>query len=163
MEWKIKPHAECCCKTGRPFVEGEIFYTLLKFEKGEPVRYDLCTEAWNQEIQSGEPGASFWRCVFKPDPPEQKDPLPKKDAEAQLRSLLDQTQPLDSSKARLASLLALLLERRKILRLKARETEGDQPLLIYERAETHEAFIVPDVELKLDEAEALWADLQAAN
>lgn len=157
LEWKIKPRAEQCCKTGHPFANGEVFYTLLNFEGGNLVRLDFCTQAW-EEIKAEQNPASFWKCIFKPALTKSKEEVPKKDAESQLRHLLEEPQPLNATQAKLCHLLALLLERKKVLRLKEKRSEGEDRILVYEHNETHEAFIVPDVELKLEEAEALQAD-----
>ncbi len=45
-EWSIQGRAHQCASTGRPFVEGEQFYTLLFDEQTGYRREDLSEEAF---------------------------------------------------------------------------------------------------------------------
>ena len=59
----------------------------------------------------------------------------------------------NASNANACYVLAVMLERKRVLKqIKADQTE-DRPVLIYEHAKTGDVFIVPDVRLRLDEIE----------
>ena len=49
--------------------------------------------------------------------------------------------------------LAVMLERKRILKQIRVEQTGDRPVLIYEHTKTGDVLIVPDVKLRLDEIE----------
>ncbi|MFZ5807103.1 MAG: hypothetical protein ACOY3I_07850 [Verrucomicrobiota bacterium] len=155
MEWNIKERAEQCAVTNKPFEEGEIFYTILFQEAGKLVRQDLCSSAWEQR-KTDQPPVSFWRSAFKPTPIE-PEPIEHNSAEAELRRLLLEN---SHNNEKLPYLLALLLERKKIFHERERATLNDKKVVIYEHVETQETFVVPRVDIKLDEINALQQELK---
>jgi hypothetical protein len=82
-DWAIKHRGEVCKATGRPFVDGEYFYTLLFREADGYRREDLSEEAWSNRNQNIQP-FSFWKTRYEPLPPT-TEPLPKEDAEQLFR------------------------------------------------------------------------------
>ena len=148
-DWPIKHRADACARTQRAFEPGEQFYTLL-FREGEGFRReDLSEEAWAQRNENIRP-FSFWKTRYEPPPPAPPEPLGKETAEDILRRLLAEN---DASHANACYVLAVMLERKRVLKqIKADQTE-DRPVLIYEHAKTGDVFIVPDVRLRLDEIE----------
>jgi hypothetical protein len=55
--------------------------------------------------------------------------------------------------------LAVMLERKRVLKqIKTEETENGR-VLIYEHAKSGDVFIVPDVQLRLDELETLQSEV----
>jgi len=148
-DWPIKHRADVCARTQRPFAAGEQFYTLL-FREGEGFRReDLSEEAWSQRNENIRP-FSFWKMRYEPPPAAPAETLAKENAEDILRRLLAENDP---AHANACYVLAVMLERKRVLKqIKADQTE-DRPVLIYEHAKTGDVFIVPDVRLKLDEIE----------
>ena len=156
-DWPIKHRADACARTQRAFEPGEQFYTLL-FREGEGFRReDLSEEAWAQRNENIRP-FSFWKTRYEPPPPTLPEPLGKENAEDILRRLLARN---DASTANACYVLAVMLERKRVLKqIKADQTEG-RPVLIYEHAKTGDVFIVPDVHLRLDEIDHVQADVAA--
>jgi hypothetical protein len=148
-DWPIKHRADACARTQRPFEAGEQFYTLL-FREGDGFRReDLSEEAWSQRNENIRP-FSFWKTRYEPPPATPPETLAKENAEDILRRLLAETNP---AHANACYVLAVMLERKRVLKqIKADRTE-DRPVLIYEHAKTGDVFIVPDVRLRLDEIE----------
>ena len=148
-EWPIKHRADACARTQRPFEPGEQFYTLL-FREGEGFRReDLSEEAWQQRNENIRP-FSFWKSRYEPPPAAPPEPLAKESAEDLLRRLLAQNDPIN---ANACYVLAVMLERKRVLKqIKTEQTE-DRPVLVYEHAKTGDVFIVPEVRLRLDELE----------
>jgi hypothetical protein len=148
-EWPIKHRADACARTQRPFQPGEQFYTLL-FREGEGFRReDLSEEAWTQRNENIRP-FSFWKTKYEPPPPEPPEALAKESAEDLLRGLLARN---DAANANTCYVLAVMLERKRVLKqIKTDQTDG-RTVLIYEHAKTGDVFIVPDVRLRLDEIE----------
>ena len=67
-DWPIKQRSEICNATQRPFVPGEVFYTLLYREGDGFRREDLSEEAWRDRNENIQP-FSFWKTKFEPAPP----------------------------------------------------------------------------------------------
>ncbi len=148
-EWPIKHRADACARTGRPFQAGEQFYTLL-FREGDGFRReDLSEEAWAQRNENIRP-FSFWKTRYEPPPAAPSETLAKESAEELLRRLLAENDP---GNANACYVLAVMLERKRVLKPIRSEQGDDRPVLIYEHAKTGDVFIVPDVRLRLDELE----------
>jgi hypothetical protein len=147
-EWEIKSRARFCARTGKPFEEGECFYTLL-FRDGDGFRReDITEQAWNERNDNIQP-FSFWRSKYEAHQPPPSDPLRKEDAESLLRRLVSEANPA-SVNARY--ILALILERKRILRPIQSSDEG---LLVYEHAGSGESIVVPNPRLSLDQLSAV--------
>lgn len=148
-DWPIKHRADACARTGRPFQPGEQFYTLL-FREGEGFRReDLSEEAWAQRNENITP-FSFWKMRYEPPPPPAPEPLGKESAEDILRRLLATNDP---AHVNACYVLAVMLERKRVLKQIKTDKTDERPVLIYEHAKTGDVFIVPDVRLRLDEIE----------
>lgn len=148
-DWPIKHRADACARSGRAFRSGEQFYTLL-FREGEGYRReDLSEEAWTQRNENIRP-FSFWKTRYEPPPPGPPEALPKENAEEIFRRLLAQNDPAN---ANACYVLAVMLERKRVLKPIKTERTDDRPVLIYEHGKTGDVFIVPDVRLRLDEIE----------
>lgn len=148
-DWPIKHRADACARTHRAFEPGEQFYTLL-FREGDGFRReDLSEEAWTQRNENILP-FSFWKSRYEPPPAEPPETLAKENAEEILRRLLAENDP---AHVNACYVLAVMLERKRVLKqIKSEQSEG-RPVLIYEHAKSGDVFIVPDVHLRLDELE----------
>lgn len=148
-EWPIKHRADACARTGRPFQAGEQFYTLL-FREGDGFRReDLSEEAWAQRNENIRP-FSFWKTRYEPPPAAPPEALAKESAEELLRRLLAQNDPAN---ANACYVLAVMLERKRVLKQVKTEQAEDRPVLVYEHAKNGDVFMVPDARLRLDELE----------
>jgi hypothetical protein len=146
-DWPIKHRADACARTGRPFQPGEQFYTLL-FREGDGFRReDLSEEAWAQRNENIRP-FSFWKTRYEPPPAAPPETLAKESAEELLRRLLAQNDPAN---ANACYVLAVMLERKRVLKQVKSDRTDDRPVLIYEHAKNGDVFIVSDVQLRLDE------------
>ena len=154
-EWPIKHRADVCAVTKRPFVDGEQFYTLLFREGSGFRREDLSEEAWETRNENIRP-FSFWKTRYEPPPPAPPEPLAKESAEELLRRLLSENRQPNAS-----YVLAVMLERKRVLKqIKTENADGGR-VLIYEHAKSGDVFIVPDVQLRLDELEGVQAEVAA--
>ena len=157
QEWNIKSRSESCDATGRPFAEGEHFFTAL-FRDGEGFRrVDLCEEAWQARAAdlAAEPAFSSWRSKFEPPAPPAPEALPRNDAEGMLRQLSESSDPAHTNTR---YLLAVMLERKRVLRPQPSPEKG---ILLYEHASTGETFIVADPALSLADLAAVQEEVSA--
>lgn len=158
QDWNIKSRSEACDATGRPFEEGEIFYTALLQDKGGSFRrIDLSEEAWNARAgdPSAEPIFSSWRSKFEPPAPPPPEALRRDDAEGMLRQLMESQDPAHKNTR---YLLAVMLERKRILRPRAAEGKD---LLVYEHASTGETFLIADPHLSLADLVAVQEEVSS--
>lgn len=149
--WNIKSRAHECSRTGRPFEEGEKFYTAIYFDTdaGEFLRRDVAEAAWEEETAERKP-FSYWKSEYvKPDSGKPKLEMSSREsAEDLLRRFVEEDEP-HTEHARY--ILALMLERKKQLVPKeVKETELGKTI-IYEHRKSGEVFIIRDPELRLDE------------
>ncbi|MEY2492050.1 MAG: hypothetical protein QOH24_1001 [Verrucomicrobiota bacterium] len=153
-DWPIKQRSENCHATQRPFAPGEFFYTLL-YREGEGFRReDLSEEAWRNRNENIQP-FSFWRSKFEPDQPPAAEPLAKENAEELFRRLIVEPEP----PPHVCFVLAVMLERKRVLKqVRAEEVEG-RFLLIYEHAKNGDVFIVQDPHLRLDDLERVQVEV----
>ena len=145
-EWNIKSRSASCQATGIAFAEGDCFYTLLFHDDEGYQRLDLSESAW-QERKMDEAAAvpfSSWRSHYELPPPPEAETIPRDDAEGMLRHLMESKDP---SHLKTAYVLALMLERKKILRPLL---STDTSTLLYEHVATGETFIIPDPQLSLE-------------
>lgn len=150
QNWSIRSRAHECALTGRPFEDGETFHTAIHFDPKENgyVRRDVCAEAWPQE-QELHPHVAAWKTVYQKVIVETKPEIaPKESAQDLLQRFIEEGDP-KTEDARY--ILALMLERKRLLVQTAEKEVDGNKMLFYENKKTGEIFIVRDPELKLDE------------
>ncbi len=153
-DWPIKERSETCNATQRPFAAGEYFYTLL-FRDGEGYRReDLSEEAWRGRNENIQP-FSFWRTKYELTPSAPPEPLAQESAEELFRRLVVES----NSSAPSVFVLAVMLERKRVLKQVGVEENDGRRTLIYEHAKTGDAFIVPDPQLRLDDLDRVQTEV----
>ncbi|NNC88977.1 MAG: hypothetical protein HKN82_11015, partial [Akkermansiaceae bacterium] len=159
--WHLKARAHECATTGRPFAEDEPFYTALfpDPESSGYLRQDFSEDAWNNRADDAPRPFSFWRSIYKPPPHEEKpEEVVKDDPESLLRRMVEED---EAHTENVRYILAVMLERKKILL----ETDAQQTpsglLRIYEHRHTGEVFIVKDPQVPLAEVQPLQDEVQA--
>jgi hypothetical protein len=147
QEWNIQARALQCAATGRPFEKGERVFSALYWREGQYQRVDLCEPAWKERNENIEP-LSAWQIEFVPPAPPEPEPLKKDDAESLLRRLVAENAPATRN-ARY--ILALMLERKKVLRQIERQKQEGVSTLVYEHIPSSEVWLIEDPGLKLGE------------
>jgi hypothetical protein len=150
QSWSIRSRSHHCALSERPFVEGETFHTAIYFDTktGDYLRRDVGLDAWKQELSERKPIA-YWRTLYSPTITEQKPEVTSKEsAMALLQRFIEEGDP-STENARY--ILALMLERKRILSNTATKEVDGQRMLFYENKKTGEVFIVRDPELRLSE------------
>jgi len=146
MEMHLQPLATTCFVSGQPFVEGaRVASYLVRATTLEVVRYDVLEEHAGSFSSEGFV-ACRWVQAFKPHrADENPDRTLKLNAENLFLTLADPLNELNAESTRLVQFLALMLERKKLLRPKGRNGDGTRN--VYEHAKTKQLFEVPVGEL----------------
>jgi len=147
QEWNIQGRALNCAVTGRPFEKGERLFSALYWRDGQYQRVDLCAEAWKARNDNIEP-LSAWQTEFVPPPPQAPEAMKKDDAESLLRRMIAENSPATRN-ARY--ILALMLERKKMLRQVEKQRQEGGAVLVYEHLPSGEVWLIEDPALKLGE------------
>lgn len=160
QDWKIRSTEAKCVVSGEPFKDGEDFYTCI-FDDPESdgfIRRDYSVGAWQEVRPSLDPKPfSFWRSTYKaPVKVEEEKKIEDTSAEGMLRRFIEED---DSRTENARYILALMLERKKVLiPTDSKETET-RKLLFYEHEENGDVFIVADPGLKLAEIEVVQTEV----
>lgn len=156
-EWDIQSRADACTSCHRPFADKEAYHTLLSLDGTGYARRDLCGACYAGAPREG--NISYWQGVYKLPPPPPPEPIQKETAETLLRKLVESTDP---SHAAARYILAVMLERKRILKHRdtVREDDGHE-LLVYEHGRTGESFTLPDPHLRLDQLAQVQEEVAA--
>lgn len=156
QEWEIKSLGHACAATGEPFADGQtLVCCLIQTQEGYE-RRDYSLQGWDTARPANV--ISFWRTVYKAPPPPAPEPIRKETAESLLRQFMAKD---DFSRANAIYILALMLERKRILVEKDIHTREDGvKLRIYEHKKTGEIFAIPDPNLKLADLDRVQREVE---
>ena len=159
MELHLSPLASACFVTGTPFAEGDPVASFLvqNATSAEIVRCDVLASATAGFTAAGSVACS-WRQVFKPRPAGETSARQLKlTAENLFLTLADPaSEPLPENQ-RLVQFLALLLERKKILRPRGSSADGVRN--VFEHIRTRQLYEVPAGELSPEFFHSLQSQL----
>jgi hypothetical protein len=150
-EWKIQSRNHFCSHCNNPFQDKDSCFTVLSHFPAGFQRQDFCASCWQSSggpmVREKAGVVSYWQGAYEPPSAPPPDPLPKEDAESLLRRMIERNDVVEKE-ARY--ILAVMLERKKILRHRETQKTGDR-ILVYEHIGTGEIFAIPDPELRLDQ------------
>ncbi|MFC1498269.1 hypothetical protein ACFLS1_07360 [Verrucomicrobiota bacterium] len=156
QDWDIKPRGSACGKCEKPFEDNQLCFSCLIFNEEGYQRQDYC-EHCQEESEKESSLFSSWKGVFNAPPPKAEEPLKKETAESLLRKLIQEE---DKSKQNVIFILAVMLERKKILAERDTQTNDSGTMIrVYEHKKTGESFIVADPRLQLDELEQVQQEV----
>jgi hypothetical protein len=146
MEMNLQPRALTCLISGQPFREGDRVASLLvREEAGGIARFDAL-EANSASLAPNGFIACRWVQVFKPQlKDENRDRTLKLTAETLFLTLADPSTEATPETDRLVRFLALLLERKRLLRPRGKAPDGERDL--YEHSRTKQMYLVPAIDL----------------
>lgn len=153
--WHVRSRSRECAATRRPFADGEIIVTALypDPESSGYLRRDYALEAWDALPDDSEPPFSFWKTTFRaPVADDGENPVEKLSAEELLRRLVDEDEEHTENTR---YILAVMLERQKLLRETDSQRTPSGILRVYEHRKTGEVFLVRDPDIPLDQVEAV--------
>jgi hypothetical protein len=159
-EWNIQSRAHACEACSQPFADRQPYHTLLFDERAENLRrMDVCETCWQNQFSNGASERkgfiSHWQGIFELPPPA-VDAIQKETAETVLRKLIEQNDP---AHAPAAYILAVMLERKRILKVKEQIVREGHRVFIYEQPKTGDIFTIADPNLHLDQLEQVQRDV----
>jgi hypothetical protein len=158
-EWNIQSRAQACDACGKAFADKEIYHTLLFDEKAAFRRMDICASCWQSQFSEGarerKGFISYWHGVFEA-PPAPVEAIRKDTAESLLRKLIELNDP---NYVAAAYILAVMLERKRVLKVKEQLQRDGHRVFIYEQPGTGDLFTVVDPNLQLDQLESVQRDV----
>jgi hypothetical protein len=157
-EWNIQSRAHACEACGHPFADQQPYHTLLFDEAPLLRRLDVCAacakKADEQRQQAG--FISHWQGTYEAPPAQPADPIQKDTAETLLRKLVELNDP---RYAPAAYILAVMLERKRLLKVKEQITRDGRRVFIYEHPKTGDVFAIADPDLHLDQLQEVQHDV----
>jgi hypothetical protein len=160
-DWNIQSRAHSCAACNKTFKDKEAYHTLLFDEKAEFRRSDICEPCWQQQYSQGarerKGFVSYWQGVYEA-PPAPTEPIQKQTAESLLRKLIELNDP---KYVPAAYILAVMLERKRIFKVKEQAVRDAQRYFIYEQHGTGDVFTILDPHLQLTQLEAVQRDVAA--
>jgi hypothetical protein len=158
-EWNIQSRARGCEACGKPFADREHYHTLLFDEKHDFRRSDVCAGCWQREFSEGarerKGFISYWQGVYEAPAPA-PDPIQKDTAESLLRKLIELNDPRYIPAG---YILAVMLERKRLLKVKEQLTRDSRRVFVYEHPRTGDLFTIIDPDLQLNQLEAVQRDV----
>jgi hypothetical protein len=159
-EWNIQSRAHACEACQRSFADQQVYHTLLFDVPPELRRTDICETCWQRQfadaaIQKGL--ISRWQGIYEAPPPV-VDAIQKETAETVLRKLIEQNDP---RYAPAGYILAVMLERKRILKVKEQIIRDGKRTFIYEQPRTGDIFTITDPDLHLNQLEEVQRDVAA--
>jgi hypothetical protein len=161
-DWNIQSRASACESCARPFADKQPLHTLLFDEHAQDLRrMDVCETCWQSQFSDGarqrKGFISHWQTIYQaPAPP--ADPIQKETAETLLRKLIEQNDP---RYAPAGYILAVMLERKRIFKVKEQIVSDGKRVFIYEQTATGDVFTIADPDLRLDQLEQVQRDVAA--
>lgn len=159
-EWHIQSRAHACQISGQPFVDQQAYFTLLLEEGGELKRLDVCEAVWKERSKGAVtdmPGyVSHWKGVYEAPPPAPPETIRRETAETLLRKLIEQDDPRHGAAC---YILAVMLERKRLLRVKEQFRREGRRIFLYEQPKTGDLFTITDPDLQLDQLETVQRDV----
>jgi len=160
-DWNIQARAHACEACGKGFADKETYHTLLFDERAAFRRMDICQACWQSQYSQGarerKGFVSYWQGVYEAPPPA-RDPIQKETAETLLRKLIELNDPRYSAAA---YILAVMLERKRLLKVKEQVVREGRRVFLYEQPGTGDLFTIADPNLQLNQLEAVQHDVAA--
>jgi hypothetical protein len=158
-EWHIQSRAHACEACGKTFADQEAFHTLLFDEKQDFRRSDVCVHCWEKQFSEGarerKGFVSYWHGIYEAPVPV-PDAIQKDTAESLLRKLIELNDPRHIPAG---YILAVMLERKRLLKVKEQFVRDGQRVFIYEHPKSGDIFTIIDPALQLNQLEAVQRDV----
>ncbi len=159
-DWNFQSRAHACQTCQQPFADKQTYHTLLFDEKQQLQRLDACERCWSEQYSQGANDRkgfiSHWQGVYEAPPAAPPEAIKKESAESLLRKLIELNDPTHLPAT---FILAVMLERKRLLKVKEQIITDGKRVFIYEQPKTGDVFTIPDPALQLNQLEAVQRDV----
>jgi hypothetical protein len=153
--WHVRSRSRECSATQRHFTDGETIVTALfpDPESSGYLRRDYCLDAWKELPEDAEKAFSFWKTTFSgPATVVTQEASERLSPEELLVRLIEEDEDHTENTR---YILAVMLERQKILRETDSQRTPNGILRVYEHRKTSEVYLVRDPDIPLSEVESV--------
>jgi hypothetical protein len=153
--WHVRSRSRECAASGRAFIDGETIVTALFPDPASSgyLRRDYSLEAWKELPAESENPFSFWKTSFSaPSGNAVADPIEKLSPEEILTRLVEEDQDYTENTR---YILAVMLERQKLLRETDSQRTPNGILRVYEHRKTGEIYLIRDPDIPLAQVETV--------
>ena len=157
-EWNIQSRAHACEVCGQAFADKQTYHTVLFDEPPLLRRSDIC-EACAKKVNDQRGRAGFisqWQGTYEAPPAQPVEAIQKDTAETLLRKLVALNEPRH---APAAFILAVMLERKRLLKVKEQFSRDGLKVYIYEHPKSGDVFAITDPDLHLDQLQQVQHDV----
>jgi hypothetical protein len=158
-EWNIQSRSHVCQGCEKPFSDKQHYHTILTAEKEELRRLDICNDCWGAQYKGPDDRKNFisyWQGVYEAPPATPPEAIQKENAETLLRKLIEQNDP---THAAACYILAVMLERKRILKIKEQFKSEGKRVFVYEQPKTGDIFTITDPNLQLNQLDEVQRDV----
>ena len=170
MDWNIQPRSRFCSVCQKKFVDKQTYSTIL-FDRGVDgyLRQDLCLECKakilnetdrdefdSQNNSRSEPVISQWQGVFRLPVPPKEETVQRDTVEVLLRKIVELNDPHYENAA---YILAAMLERKRILKVKSVHQRDLRKITVYEHPKTGDIFTIMDPGLQITQLETVQREV----
>jgi hypothetical protein len=157
--WHVRSRSRECATTGAHFTDGETIITALypDPESSGYLRRDFTTASWKELPADAEKPFSFWKTIYTaPSENENQSAEAKLSPEEILCRLVEEDEEHTENTR---YILAVMLERRKLLRETDHQRTPNGILRVYEHRKTGEVFLIRDPDIPLNQVEAVQQEV----
>ena len=156
--WHIKSRSHVCAVTGKSFADGETIIAAIfpDPESSGWLRRDYSLEGWEQRDEAEAEKFSQWKTVYKAPVSQERVEVTKESPIDLLRRMVDEDEE-HTEKVRF--ILAVMLERQKVLVEKDTQVVPSGILRVYEHRKEGDVFLIRDPNVALDQVEAMQQEV----
>lgn len=158
--YSIKSRSHRCSLTEVPFQEGDTFVAAIFPDPDSDgyLRRDFSLQAWQEKENNPEEEIpfSFWKSHYKPPVKEEEVRVTSHNPEALFTKLVEENEE-HTENARF--ILAVMLERKKLLRETDTQQLPSALLRIYEHRKTGHVYIVKDPQIALADVDTIQEEI----
>jgi len=160
IDWNLQSRAHECQSCQRAFADKDAYHTLLFDEHAGYRRHDVCEACWQGQFSQGASDKrgflSHWQGVYEAPPTDAPEAMKHETAETLLRKLMEQNEPRFEA-ARF--ILAVMLERKRILKVKDQLHQDGKRLFVYEHTANGDMLTITDPGLQLQQLDAVQREV----
>lgn len=157
--WSIKSRAHNCAATETPFEEGQKIRAAIfpDLDSSGYLRKDFSIEAWDA-MEDRETPFSTWLTTYEPPVIEEKaEDVVDDDPESLLHRMVEEDEEYTEN-ARY--ILAVMLERKKLLRETDTQSIPSGILRVYEHRKTGDVYIIKDPQIPLSDVDKVQEEIR---